>query len=411
MSSGPKPHRERGVLTVVGIGADGLAGLSPTAAQTIAEADVLFGSDRQLALVPDSGATRVSWPSPLLPTLPGLLQAHSGQSRCVLASGDPMFFGIGTTLVRLLGADNVRVLPHPSSVSLVCARLGWAAEAVEVVNLVGRPLMSVTRALQPGRQLLLLSADSKTPARVATLAAAAGYGPSRMTVLEQLGSAQERCTEGIAQTWQAHGMDALNIIAIECEATSSNVVLSTSPGLPDSAYDHDGQLTKREVRAITLSRLIPIPGHLLWDVGAGSGSVGIEWMRTHPACRAIAIERDAERLARISRNRDALGVPGLQLVHGSAPDALVGLDRPDAIFIGGGLTGTGVLEACWEALRPMGRLVANAVTVESETVLASVFARLGGDLTRIDISRAATVGAFTGWKPAMPVTQWTASKP
>ncbi|MEV8635424.1 precorrin-6y C5,15-methyltransferase (decarboxylating) subunit CbiE [Streptosporangium sp. NPDC051023] len=398
-------------VTVVGIGADGWAGLSPAARRELLAAEVLMGSARQLALVPEPAAERVAWPSPMLPALPALLASRQGRRVCVLASGDPMFHGVGTTLVRLLGAERVRVLPSPSSVSLACARLGWAADRVEVVSLVTRPAETVHAAVHEGRRLLVLSADGRTPARVAALLTARGYGDSPMTVLERLGGAEERLVSGTAARWSLPDADDLNIVAVECRADAGTVPLPRLPGLPDEAFEHDGQLTKSEVRAVTLSRLAPVPGELLWDVGAGAGSIAIEWMRAHPENRAIAIERDGERAGRVSRNASALGVPGLNVVTGAAPEALTGLETPDAVFVGGGATVPGVVESCWAALRPGGRLVVNAVTVESEAAVAAWHGRLGGGLVRLAVSRAAPVGGFTGWRPMMPVTIWTAVKP
>ena len=390
------------VVVVVGIGADGWAGLAPVAVAALREAEVLLGSARQLALVPDLDATKVTWPSPMLGALPGLLEEHAGRRVCVLASGDPMFFGVGTTLVRLLGAEEVRVLPHPSSVSLACARLGWAVEDVEVVSLVGRPVELLHPAVQPNRRILVLSADGSTPTRVVELLRDRGFGPSFVSVLENLGGPDEQRESA----WEAVG--SLNVVAIECRADADAVVLSRNPGLPDSVFEHDGQLTKREVRAVTLAALAPSPGELLWDVGAGAGSVGIEWMRTHPSCRAVAVEADSGRADRIARNAGSLGVPGLSVVCGSAPAALEGLPAPDAIFIGGGLTR--VLSACWAALPAGGRLVANAVTLESEALLVDWHGKVGGTLTRIEISRVAPIGGSTSWRPMLPVTQWTVTK-
>jgi precorrin-6B C5,15-methyltransferase / cobalt-precorrin-6B C5,C15-methyltransferase len=391
-------------VTVVGIGADGWAGLSETVRGAARDADVLLGSRRQLDLLPDEvEGERTAWPSPLLPALPGLLEEYAGRRVCVLASGDPMFHGIGGTLARLLGPDRVRVLPHPSSVSLACARLGWPAEDVEVVSLVARPAALLHTAIHPGRRVLILGSGG---AAVAELLTRHGYGDSLLTVLEQLGGPRERVVPGTARdAWDT--TDPLNVVAVECRGTGS---LPTVPGLPDDAYQHDGQLTKREIRTITLARLAPIPGQLLWDVGAGAGSIAIEWMRAHRACRAIAVESDPRRASLIGANALALGVPGLVVHEGRAPAALDGLAAPDAIFIGGGVTAPGMLEACWAALRPGGRLVVNAVTVESERMVADWHARLGGDLTRIAISRAAPLGGFTGWRPALPVTQWSVYK-
>ncbi|MBB5118702.1 precorrin-6Y methyltransferase [Streptomyces eurocidicus] len=400
-------------VTVVGIGADGWPGLAPGARDALRAAEVLVGGPRQLDLLPeDCTGERVPWPSPLRPAVPGLLAAHAGRRVCVLASGDPMFFGIGRTLVDVLGgAGLLRVLPHPSSVSYACARLGWSLEDTEVVSLVGRPLGALVAALHPGRRLLVLSAGAGTPAEVAALLAARGFGPSRLTLLEQLGGERERRAEGPAEGWPHPPGDALNVLAVECRAAGGTPRLPLTPGLPDEAFEHDGQLTKRHVRAVTLATLAPTPGELLWDVGGGSGSIGIEWMRAHRSCRAVAVERDPVRAGRIARNAEALGVPALRVVTGPAPAALAGLPTPDAVFVGGGLTAPGLLDACWQALPAGGRLVANTVTLESEALLTEWYRRHGGELTRLAVARAVPVGGFTGWRQAMPVTQWSAVKP
>ncbi|MFB9710728.1 MULTISPECIES: precorrin-6y C5,15-methyltransferase (decarboxylating) subunit CbiE [Streptosporangium] len=385
------------MITVVGVGADGWDGLVPASRRAVEAADVVVGSARQLALVPETGAERVPLPSPLLPNLPGLLDSLPDRAVCVLASGDPMFHGIGSTLVRLVGAERVRVLPHVSSVSLACARLGWPVESVEVVSLVGRPSAALRAALQPGRRVLVLGG---TAGVVGDTLDEAGYGPSRVVVLSDLGAPTE-----------AVGVESgLQVIAVDCVAAPGSRPFARVPGLPDDAFEHDGQLTKREVRAVSLSRLAPFPGELLWDVGAGAGSIAIEWMRAHPSCRAVAVESRPERAARVRRNADALGVPALRVVEGGAPAALDGLPRPDAVFVGGGVTVPGLVEACWTALAPGGRLVANAVTLESEAVVAGWYGRLGGDLVRLAVQRASPVGGFTGWRAAMPVTVWSVRK-
>jgi precorrin-6Y C5,15-methyltransferase (decarboxylating) len=399
-------------IVVVGIGADGWDGLSPRARRAVEDADVLRGSARQLALVPDDvPAERVPWPSPMAPALAGLLDAHPGRRVVVLASGDPMLSGVGASLVRLHGAGAVEVLPHPSSVTLACARLGWAVEETQVVTVVGRPVELVVPHATPGRRLLVLGSDGGTPAEVARLLTGHGYGASRLVALAQLGGPAERRSTGTAAQWPYPETDPLVVTAVEVVADPGTVPLPPVPGLPDDAYAHDGQLTKRDVRAVTLARLAPLPGRLLWDVGAGAGSIGIEWMRVHPSCRAVAVESDTARARRVAENAARLGVPGLQVVEGRAPAALDGLPEPDAVFVGGGLTGEGLLESCWAALRPGGRLVANAVTVEGEAVLAAWRSRVGGELTRLSVAHAAPVGGYTGWRPAMPVTIWSVVRP
>lgn len=393
-------------VTVVGIGADGWGGLLPASQRAIAAADVLVGSERQLALVPDDVAgARVRLPRPLRPGLGDLLAGHAGAALVVLASGDPLWYGIGSTLVGMLGADRVTVRPHLSSVSLAAARLGWSLDDLDVVSLVGRPDELLHPVLQPGRRVLALVAGPAAGDRIRALLDGRGFGASRLTVLADLGGAAETVT---AFDGGPHGR--LAIVAIECRAGDGAAVLPRVPGLPEEAYERDGQITKREVRAVTLAALAPAPGQLLWDVGAGSGSVGIEWMRCHPACRAVAVEPRGERRDRIARNAAALGVPGLVVVAGSAPAALAGLPRPDAVFIGGGVTVDGVVAGCWAALGDGGRLVANAVTVEGEQALVAWRARLGGMLTRIAVERAGPLGGFTAWRPALAVVQWSVRK-
>lgn len=395
-------------LVVVGIGADGWDGLSPRARGLVESAQVLRGSPRQLELVPAAvTAERVPWPSPMAPALAGLLDAHPGRRVVVLASGDPMLSGVGTSLVRLHGPDAVTVVPHASSVTLACARMGWAVEETVVVSVVGRRLSLLGPHVTPGRRLVVLGSDGRTPAAIAAQLTELGYGSSRLTALAQLGGPDERAFRGTADGWPHADTDPLVVTAVETVADPGTRPLPTVPGLPDTAFDDDGQLTKRDVRAATLARLAPLPGQLLWDVGAGAGSIGIEWMRAQPTCRAVAVEARPDRAARIRANADRLGVPDLCVIDGRAPEALAGLATPNAIFVGGGATTPDLLETCWAALPVGGRLVANAVTVESEAVLAGWYSRVGGELARIGVQHAAPVGGFTGWKPAMPVTIWS----
>jgi precorrin-6Y C5,15-methyltransferase (decarboxylating) len=391
-------------LTVIGIGEDGFAGLGEAARDALAEARVVFGGQRHLALLPDSmPAERHPWPSPFTEGLKALL-ARRGQPVCVLASGDPMLFGVGATLSREVPASEMRVLPAPSAFSLAAARLGWPLQEVAQVSIHGRALELVHPHLHHGARLLVLAHDGASPAAIASLLRARGFGGSRIVVLEHLGGALERRVEATAAAWHEDQVAPLNVIAVECRADAGVRPLSLLAGLPDDAYRHDGQLTKRDVRAVTLGHLGPCPGELLWDVGAGCGSISIEWMRAHPSCRAIAIEENAGRQELIRANAAALGVPALQLVAGSAPGALAGLAEPDAIFIGGGVTEPGLLEACWSALRPGGRLVANAVTLQSEALLVAWWQRLGGELIRLAVSHAAPLGSFDVWRGALPVT-------
>ncbi len=393
-------------VVVVGIGAEGFSSLSPSSQSLISDAAVLWGGSRHLSLVPPvSGQVRVPWPSPLASGLPGLLAEYAGRPVVALASGDPLVSGIATTLLDR--GVSVRVVPAVSSVALARARMGWSSESCAVVTVVGRSISTVLRECAPGRRVLVLSSDASTPAAVAELLTSSGWGSSRLTVLGDLGSSSESSVSGHASSWSADS-PALNVIAIE---VSGNGLASWAPGLTDSAYENDGQLTKRDLRASALARLMPAPGQLLWDVGAGAGSVGIEWMRVHPACRTIAIESDPERAARIARNAHALGVPDLTVVEGRAPSALADLEPPDAIFIGGGATRDGVLETCLRSIKPGGRLVVHGVTLETETLLAKAYADHGGELTRISVETAEPIGTFAGWAPARAVTQWSWSAP
>ncbi|WP_448124585.1 precorrin-6y C5,15-methyltransferase (decarboxylating) subunit CbiE [Pseudomonas veronii] len=396
-------------LTVIGIGEDGFKGLGRNARHAVLRAARIIGGQRQLDLLPVCvRGERQLWPSPF--SLAPLL-ARRGEPVCVLASGDPMFYGVGASLARQVPAEEMLILPVPSSVSLAAARLGWALQDVMTLSVVARPLAALNAHLASGVRLLVLSNDGQSPAAIAALLVESGFGPSRLSVFEHLGGAAERRVDGVAHAWPHAAVADLNLVAIDCLADADAPRLSRLAGLPDVAFKHDGQLTKRDVRAMTLARLAPLPGELLWDVGAGSGSIGIEWMRAHPSCRALAIEADAGRQGLIEHNRDALGVPGLQLVRGTAPAALGGLETPDAIFIGGGVTRDGVLETCWQHLRPGGRLVANAVTLQSEMTLMAWRARHGGELTRLHVAQAQPLGEFDTWRQALPITLLDLIKP
>lgn len=396
-------------LTIVGIGEDGYAGLGKAARRALLGAVEVIGAPRQLELLPHClRANRQAWPSPF--SLEPVLRRR-GEPTCVLASGDPMLFGVGASLARQIPSGEMLVLPAPSSASLAAARLGWALQDCTLLSLVARPLAALNAQIHDGVKLLILSNDGESPAAIAALLRERGFGPSRISVLEHLGGESERRIDGLACDWSLSETAALNLVAVECVAGVDAVRLPLTTGLPDDAFRHDGQLTKRDVRAVTLARLAPKSGELLWDVGAGCGSIGIEWMRAHPSCRALAIEANEGRQEHIRFNRDALGVPALQLVCGAAPDALLGLQRPDAIFIGGGVTVPGVLDACWAALASGGRLVANAVTLQSEAALVTWRAQHGGTLTRIGIGEAQPLGGFDTWRQALPVTLYEAVKP
>ncbi|MDF5709218.1 MAG: precorrin-6y C5,15-methyltransferase (decarboxylating) subunit CbiE [Nostoc sp. S4] len=397
-------------LSIVGIGEDGLQGLSAIALSLIAQAKVIVGGDRHLAMLPlDDQREKIVWTSPIATSVEQIIKRR-GESICVLASGDPMCYGIGVTLGRRIPISEMTIIPAPSAFSLACARMGWFLTEVETLSLNGRPSFLLQSYIYPGAKLLILSEGKDTPAIVSEILTNRGYGGSKITVLERMGGTHERIIEGTAASWSQIEVAALNAIAVDCIADAGVVPLARLPGLPDNAYHHDGQLTKREVRAITLAALAPTPGQLLWDVGAGCGSISIEWMRTHPRCRAVAIEQNSSRLLYIADNATTLGTPNLQTIAGKAPAALKDLPKPDAIFIGGGVTATGLFDVCWEALRPGGRLVANVVTVEGEQTLFQWHERVGGDLTRIAIQRAEPIGKFLGWRGMAPVTQWIVVK-
>ncbi len=398
-------------LTIVGIGEDGLAGLGDEAKAAIAAAELVFGGTRHLDLADAAiRGGRHAWLSPFERSVEAVLAAR-GRPVVVLASGDPFFYGVGVTLSRRIARSEMRVLPAPSAFSLAAARMGWALQETICVSLHGRPVDLIRPHFHPGSRILALTSDSGGPAALAALLAETGFGASRLTVLEALGGARERVSSHRADRLALADADMLNVCAVEVAAGEGARVLAYTPGLDDGLFEHDGQITKREVRALTLSALAPRHGELLWDVGAGSGSIGIEWMLADPSLRAIAVEGEPERAARIRRNAQAFGVPALSVVEGAAPPALDGLAAPDAVFIGGGGSEAGVMEAAISGLKPGGRLVANAVTTEMEAVLLAHHARLGGSLVRIDIARAAPVGQMTGWRPAMPVTQWRWVKP
>ncbi|MCV9966595.1 precorrin-6y C5,15-methyltransferase (decarboxylating) subunit CbiE [Pararhizobium sp. BT-229] len=398
-------------LTIIGLGEDGLAGLGDEAKRCIGAAAVVFGGARHLELAgPLIAGESHAWMSPFERSVEAVV-ALRGMPVVVLASGDPFFFGVGVTLARHIDPSEMRVLPAPSSFSLAASRLGWALQDIATVSLHGRPIDLIRPHLQPGNRVLALTSDEKGPETLAALLAGCGFGQSKLTVLEALGGVHERVTVQSASDFSLSAINPLNICAVEVTAGEAARVLPLAKGLDDGLFEHDGQITKREIRALTLSALAPRRGELLWDIGAGSGSIGIEWMLCDPAMKAIAVEGSAERAGRIRRNAAAFGVPGLTVVEGVAPAALAGLPKPDAVFIGGGGSEDGVMDAAIAALRRGGRLVANAVTTQMEAVLLDHHARLGGSLIRIDIARASPVGAMTGWRPAMPVTQWSWVKP
>jgi precorrin-6Y C5,15-methyltransferase (decarboxylating) len=400
-------------LSIVGIGEDGIDGLSPVARRLVSAAELVIGGKRHLGLAdPLIKSQRISWPSPIGDVLPEI-EKFRGRPVTVLASGDPFHYGVGDLLMRAVSTGEALCLPQPSSFSLAAARLGWSLQDVTPVSLHGRALEGIVRHLQPGARILALSWDGETPGKLATLLQAGGFGESKMTVLERMGGPAERIRSAIANNFDLGKVEPLNTIALEVVGPAS-AALSLAPGLDDTLFEHDGQLTKRDVRAVTLAALAPRQGELLWDVGLGAGSIAIEWLLRHPSLKAIGIEEGVERAARAARNAAALGTPDLEIVQGAAPAALAGLPAPDAVFIGGGLGDAGLFDAVWSALKPGGRLVANAVSLGSEATLIELFQRHGGELTRLEIARsgpAGRSGKVFVWRPAAPIIQWRVTKP
>lgn len=406
----PETIASAGVITVVGIGTDGWHALSPQARACVEGAGLVLGGSHPLALLPDiPGQRREPWPSPLHEGLRALLASvPPGREVVALASGDPLLSGVASTLVDLLGPQAVHVVPTVSSVSLARAVMRWPAHSCAVVAMSGGDTSVVRRELAPGRRVLVLSSDEHTPVALAELLVETGYGDSALTVLGHLGGPRQSAQRFDAAwllTTEERSFPRLNVVALELSGPHRG---GWVPGLPDDAFENDGRLTTRDLRAVALARLAPTPGELLWDIGAGSGSVGIEWMRAHHSCAAVAVEPDPVRAERIVRNAAALGVPGLKVVNAPAPEALLGLPGPpDAIFVGGGATLPGVVEGCLTVLRDGGRLVVQGSTLETEHLLGTLHHRHGGDLTRLSVETTVRLGATTGWAPSPTVTQWT----
>ncbi len=394
-------------LSLIGLGEDGADALTPAARALVAQASLIVGGARHLAMI-DAPAERLQWPSPLSDALPRIL-AQRGKPTVVLASGDPFFYGVGDLIARHVAPDEIFCVPAPSAFSLAAARLKWSQQDCALLSLHGRAFERVTPHLQPRAKIIALSWDESTPARLARHLAARGMGGSRLHVLERLGGPHERVRDARADAFALNDIAPLNTVAVEVDAGGDAAVIPLAPGLPDDWFEHDGQLTKRDIRAVTLSALAPRKGELLWDVGAGAGSVAIEWMLSDPANRAIAIERDATRAARIARNALSLGVPDLRVVKGDAPQALAELEPPQAIFIGGGADAA-TLAAAWDALPRFGRIVVNAVTIETQSLLADAYRDNGGELIHLQIAHARPIGRFHALDPAMAVTQWRATK-
>lgn len=400
-------------LTLIGIGDNGFDSLTPPARTLFEAAGTIIAPARVLERIDCGDREVIAWTFGIKKTLE-LLMARRGTPTTILATGDPMHCGIGATLMRELDVSEIRVIPSPSAFSLAASRLGWGLQDVAMISLHGRSVHGLASHIQPGNRIIALTSIGRTVIEAADILVKRGFGGSLMHVLEHMGGPEERVRVMSADQISGEKPDIadFNTLAILCDASASASasVLPAVPGLADAAFEHDGQLTKREVRAVTLAWLGPMPGGLLWDVGAGCGSVAIEWMRSARGARAVAIEHDTARLDMIAQNAMALGAPTLDIVSGKAPEALAGLAAPDAVFIGGGISHDNVFEAAWSALKPCGRLVANAVTVEGEARLFALQSIHGGELTRLQVSRAEPVGRYLGWKPMMPVTIWSVTR-
>lgn len=393
-------------LTIVGIGEDGMAGLSAAARRAVEEAEVIIGGDRHHSLAPTVTAQRLSWPSPF-DAMIEVIRSYRGRRIVILVTGDPLWYSVGARILKAIPGEEITFHPQLSAFQWAACRLRWSLADVETLTAHGRPAAQLVPFFWPGARLLVLTAGPETPPEVARLLTERGYGASRLTVLANLGGPAESRLEATAADWAeaAPEIPPFHTLAVECRGTPEPL-LSRLPGLPDAVFAHDGLVTKREVRAVTLARLMPARGALLWDIGTGCGSVAVEWMRAARDAEAIGIDPNPGRLALARRNADALGAPRLRLIEGRAPEVLAALPRPDAVFIGGGLSRETVAAAL-AALPKCGRLVANAVTLESEALLAAVCAEHGGELVRLVIERAAPVGSRTGWRPLMPVVQWS----
>ncbi|MGB0660939.1 MAG: precorrin-6y C5,15-methyltransferase (decarboxylating) subunit CbiE [Mangrovicoccus sp.] len=390
-------------LDIIGLGEDGLDGLTPVARSRLAAAEVVIGAERHHALLPDLRAERVTWGTPFRQFRDQVV-SYRGRPTALLVTGDPLWYSVGAHMLKLFAPEELTLHPQLSAFQWAATRMKWSLADCETLTVHGRPAAQILPFLAPEARLLILTRDGDSPAEIAALLCAAGYGASDLTVLAHLGGPEESRIEGRAEAWTERAPD-LHVLAVTCRAAQGAKLLPRT-GLPDDAFQHDGKMTKQEIRAITLARLAPARGQLLWDIGLGCGSVAIEWMRAARDAEAIGIEPLEPRRAMAATNAARLGTPRLQILAGKAPDGLSELPRPDAIFIGGGLS-EAVVIACLAALKPHGRLVANAVTLESEAKLLSLQAQHGGELTRLAISRATPVGPYRGWRAAMPVTQWS----
>ncbi|MEX0281446.1 MAG: precorrin-6y C5,15-methyltransferase (decarboxylating) subunit CbiE [Arenibacterium sp.] len=391
-------------LTIVGLGEDAPEGLLPASRKALVEAEFIMGPPRHLGLLPEVQAQLIEWPVPFAHGISDLLEMR-GKRVVMLASGDPFWFGAGTSVTRHLAPEEWIAYPGVSTFSLAASELGWALERTGCFGLHAAPLERLRPALQPEARLIILLRDGAAVSALATHLVEAGFADTELTVLEALGGPRKRRT-----TFSAHSVPETDFKHPLCVAAiirgSTEAALPLASGRGDHWFDSDGTMTKRPVRAVTLSALAPRAGEHLWDIGGGSGSIAIEWLLSNDSLSATSIEPRDSRVATIKENARRLGVDRLQVMHGSAPDVLDTLKRPDVVFIGGGLS-KGLLDWLTDKLEPGTRLVVNAVTLESEQLLMGARARLGGDLLRLEISTAEPLGSKTGWKASYPILQWS----
>lgn len=395
-------------LSIIGIGEGGVTDLAPQARHMLDHAKLIVGGERHLNFVERYKCEKFRWPSPIVDALPVLLQ-HRGTPVVVLASGDPFHYGVGALLAQHIPSEEMVCFTSPSAFSLAASALKWSQQDCALISLHGRAFEQIIPLLQPNARILALSWDESTPKKLAALLVDRSLGQSEVHVLENLGGEKARHRFSHAQDFDLHDISPLNLVALHVRADARAEFIPNTPGLPDQWFENDGQITKREIRAITLSALAPKQGELLWDIGAGSGSISIEWLLQHPSNQAIAVEKNSARAAQIKHNASKMGAPHLEIILSEAHLCLEGLRQPNAIFIGGGASPE-LLHKCWAALPIGGRLVINAVTLETQSLLAQTYQQLGGDLTQIQISRAKPVGSFHGLEPSMAIHQWAAIK-
>jgi precorrin-6Y C5,15-methyltransferase (decarboxylating) len=388
-------------LTIIGIGEGGLSGLSEASRKALAEAQTIFGGERHLALA-DVGDRGRPWPVPF--DVSEVL-ACRGHATTVLASGDPFWHGVGSILAEGLDSSEWIAHPAPSTFSLVASRLGWRLETVTCLGLHATPFERLVPHLAQGEKIICLVRDGRAAVDLAKWLTARGWGASPLWTLTALGGPRESITQHQADSYTTDPAATLVAVALEARGSSG---LPRSSGLSDALFVHDGQITKRPMRALALSALAPRSGERLWDIGAGSGSISIEWA-LHGGT-ADAIEARSDRAVNIIKNAEAFGLTHrITVIEGTAPGNLSGLPAPQAVFIGGGLDAA-MFDSIWLRLSAGTRLVAHAVTLETEALLSELHQRHGGELMRIEIAHAGQLGGYRAYEPARPVVQWSVVK-